>query len=1303
MIGQGSPIRWHISSDRAEPAQEGDRLRRLLVCALTIALFFSSISNGTAEEIVARLRLAWGTGNDSMQRWTGEITCEGGSFSDIQVLGTEADEAAAIRLEEARLAITPLVKRRFDGCDVTIRAPREAVLHVKLRSEQSPEPRVIEAPLGQIVDGQVSEPLDDFGSRFQAHRAPGDKLRVIPPSDSMVFAPNEHWNLRLQPDLAREVAAGPVLLNLELRAFRDSTVLWRASQRVTAQSAKELSFDINCPAKENVYRLSIEARSQDGFAEKIVPWQHAKVFASRVVEFVVIDPNAKLPVLTDNWQPVISIDPANPGWWERMPSWTQVSRLRGRPPGAIGNVRPVVRPLSAGSLVELPATRDGGDPYWQAFTLPVRDPDAPHLIEIEYPAGVEQHLSISIIEPDAAGRVTRPTVDSGVYCHETSDAEGSTVAVHRMVFWPHTRTPQLLLVNRHETQPAQFGKLRLLRHDDSTLEVDSTVETGGTRLIASYLSKPNLGSQFGAAEVLDSSSGLSVHGWKTFLDAARRYAQYLKLTGQNGALLTVAADGSGLYPSQVMQFSPKYDTGIQASAAQDPTRKDVLEMLLRIFDREGLQLVPTVQLCTPLPKIESQRNGSEPGTEGIELVNHAGLTFLQQFETTNGQTAYYNPLNETVQQEMTRVIAELAERYQHHRSLAGVAVQLSGRGYSMLPGPAWAVDDQTASMFSAETGIQLPSGENRFLERARTLVGPQQEPWRDWRCRRMAHLYEGFAKVLQAKRSDLRLLLTTEELFDGERQRQQLRESLNRPVQLASALQDYGLNLQQIDQLPQVTVLNPYRLNPSSSLQQQALDLQLSVESEQGTLVPEGTGNSLVYHLPSKTRLASFDSKSPYGADLTRLSLESVAVTAERSANKQLVRGLARGELETFVRGGTAPLLGQHDALRKTMKLLQALPPSETLSETVTHQPIVLKVYRHGESTTVLALNLSPWPLEATLPLTISQECQWLALEKSESGDPNADGMTSGTLSSGSHPWELAFDAHAMKAWRFSSSEVAVGEPQLAESSLAERQLQQLLDDISSRTGNLNIQRPYLELQNPGFELLQNDESIFGWQQRSGPPTAFTLAKGEARSGEVALRILSDVDGAVAIESHPMAMPATGELTVGVSVLVKELDDNTKLYIVLQDERDGSTYQQYAVLGAEQLQGEGWAPFEFPVSDVPLDNEGRVRVQFHLVGKGNVLIDDVELFDLRFDNARRGALVKRVFAARTALQEGRVVDCQRLLDSYWARHLLEYVPQMIEQPTSVAKQPVEPKEEPATEEESGFSDRLKGWVPGIWR
>jgi hypothetical protein len=1044
----------------------------------------------------------------------------------------------------------------------------------------------------------------------------------------------------------------------------------------------------------------------------LAPWNQAQVFASRDVEFVVIDPAAKLPPLVDQWLSVLSVDPANPSWWQRLPTWAQVSRLRGRPPGAVGNVRPVVRPGATGDLVELPPAPAEGDPYWQAYTLPVKEPGKPHLVEVEYPAGREQHLSISVIEPDAAGRVMSPSVDAGVFTAADSAAEGST-AVSRIVFWPRTRSPQLLLVNQHPSQPAQFGKLTLLQQDAAAAAPEATDQPSDERLVAGYLAAPDFAANFGAAEVRDEPSGLSIQGWSTFLEGAQRLAQYLKFSRYNGALLTVAADGSAIYPSRVLSPSPRYDTGIMASRAQDPTRKDVLEMLLRIFDREGLRLVPTLQLATPLPRLEELRVGQDSCTSGFAPVDHTGQTWLKRNAPSAGLAPYYNPLNETVQAEVSRLVEELTHRYGSHQSLAGVGLQLSSEGYGMLPGIAWGLDDDTMQKFTEDTHVELPAGDGaeRFYRRAEELVRTHRRQWQNWRSDKLAEFYSRLGENLTRERDDLQLVLTTENLFAGPLLQRRLREAVSGGVQLDQALRDHGLDLAKLDQQPQITVLGSYRLDSDSQVWRQALDLRQNAATEQGEYLPLNKERGvLVYHLPKSRRLASFDQLSPYGSGRTHLSLASQSLLSGATARRTLVTALAREDARVVVDGGLRLPLGQHAQVRDLLETIQQLPDVNSQVRAQAKQPLVMRVYRSEDSTTVLVLNESPWPLGVRLSLDSVGDCAWRSLGEFAGASSDQPVSRSGTLPGGAQLWEVELAPYDLKAWTFATGKLRIAEPLISLDELARSQLQRRIEEIESRTGNLNIQRPYLQLQNPGFEMQEAGERIFGWQTPGGAPGAVSLVSDEAHAGDRALRIKNEGAAGVAVESHLFPMPKTGQLVVGAFVKGRNVGPDAQLHIVLEDGQNGRGYLQYATLNAAQLAASDWTRYEFPVDDIPFEGGGQLRIRFQLFGRGEVLIDDVELYDLRFDSARRGALVKRVYAAKTALEENQFVDCQRLVDGYWSRYLVEFVPPVETGGASLAKQPPAPNPPDEAEEAKrelsesrGFGGRLRNWMPRLWR
>ena len=147
------------------------------------------------------------------------------------------------------------------------------------------------------------------------------------------------------------------------------------------------------------------------------------------------------------------------------------------------------------------------------------------------------------------------------------------------------------------------------------------------RLLAAYLDRPLIPENFSANECLDPWSGRSLDDWWTFYEGGTRLVEYLNHAGYNGLMLAVLADGSTIYPSTLLEPTPRYDTGAFFASAQDPVRKDVLEMLLRLFDREDLQLIPTVEFAAPLPELEAIRRAGGPDAEGIEWIGADGTAW----------------------------------------------------------------------------------------------------------------------------------------------------------------------------------------------------------------------------------------------------------------------------------------------------------------------------------------------------------------------------------------------------------------------------------------------------------------------------------------------------------------------------------------------------------------------------------------------------------------------------------------------------------------------------------------------------
>ena len=169
----------------------------------------------------------------------------------------------------------------------------------------------------------------------------------------------------------------------------------------------------------------------------------------------------------------------------------------------------------------------------------------------------------------------------------------------------------------------------------------------------------------------------------------------------------MVADGSAIYPSELLEPTPRYDTGVFFASGQDPVRKDVLEMLLRLFDREDLQLIPAVELAAPLPALEALRRRGPAGAAGTGM-DRAGRRDLDARPTP--PAAAWPPTTtcwiRACRTRCWRWCGSWSSATRRHPSFAGLALRLSADGYAQLPGPEWGMDDATIARFEHDTNLQ---------------------------------------------------------------------------------------------------------------------------------------------------------------------------------------------------------------------------------------------------------------------------------------------------------------------------------------------------------------------------------------------------------------------------------------------------------------------------------------------------------------------------------------------------------------------------------------------------------------------
>ncbi len=579
---------------------------------------------------------------------------------------------------------------------------------------------------------------------------------------------------------------------------------------------------------------------------------------------------------------------------------------------------------------------------WAMYPIPIRNVNEPHILEVEYLANDSQSLGISILEQSKNGGLDPISLDSGV--DRAEEVAGETaqerILTHRIVFWPKTELPLVLLSNQQEQRTASFGRIRLYR---ATGPFPRAFTDQSERLFAAYLHRPAIAENFGATRGIGDYFLSGATDWVTFFEGCNRFSDYLQSVGYNGAMISVSADGSTIYPSETAAPTPKYDSGVFLLEGEDPIRKDVVELVARIFDREKLTLIPAVDFNAPIPRLEERirrelqsrsengvANGSPAqfaGKSGYYWIDPTGKTLVQVRGTKSGRAPYYNMLHPVVQEEMLNHILELLVRYGNHSSFGGIAVQLSADGFAQLPEEFWGMDDYTIAQFQEETQTPIPSSaaENRFTQRYEYIRTHCLENWIRWRAKKVAAFYRKMNQMIVHFRPDAKLYLAGATMLDGERVQSTFYPTFVRRNDAAQTLLILGFDLNEFQNERSLVFMRPWKTSFSGQPTTIAAQLEMEQAELFAPLYRNGSASTpLFYNRNNVLSLPSFERKCPYQPSDTRFVFQ--AAPSAQQNRKRFVRELAKSDVRTCFDGGQFLSLGQEDALTDWIAVFRRLP-----------------------------------------------------------------------------------------------------------------------------------------------------------------------------------------------------------------------------------------------------------------------------------------------------------------------------------------------------------------------------------------
>lgn len=1314
MIGQGSPTTSH------RPSASLVDVAVRWSCQFALAVWLTVCFGAAAAGESMRVRIAWGGGAE--QLWQGRIALSEGTLAEPRCLGIEADEPGSMWLDEGRLLFRQRSPRTYDGVDLVLNAPLEARLQVELGLvDGAGPPTRVEIPLTELVDNLHNADLDNHGNRLLIRRMPDDKLRVTLKHDSLVFTPGEVLRFTLEPHLLN-TADRPLYPDLQNKVrITVALVVARSTQEVRRPEEFVLSVgepvgierEVRLPEQEGIYDLVITATNATVLRlpqPSRVPIAWTKPLAQRKIQVVVLRGEAPaMPVQTTvPAGSLVEIDPTNSKWWERLAKLPQWRRANWLWKGPLGNGHASIgHHAQLGAVAQLSPPRDRDEVPWEAYTLPIDDPGRPHILEVDYPSDVPQTMGISIVEPNAAGAVLPLGIDSGV--DQADELIGKAGPAqwnrHRIVFWPRTKAPLVLITNRRDREPAVYGKIRAYPVGERLPRAFSLQAAPSERLLAAYMDRPLFPENFSASETLGPMSELGVDDWVTFYEGSSRLVEYLHYAGYNGLMLGVLADGSTIYPSQLVQPTPRYDTGVFFETGQDPMRKDVLELLLRLFDRERLQLIPAVEFGAPLPQLETLVRAGGSQAAGLQWVGPEGQTWQEIYAPRRGMAPYYNVLDPRVQDAMLAVVRELATRYARHPSFGGLAIQLSSHGYAQLPGPEWGLDDATITRFEQDTRLRVPgAGPSRYAERAHFLLSSDAaRTWLEWRAEQLSRFYRRVQAEVTAARPNARIYLAGAHLFSGEEVERLLQPALPRRLNMAETLLRMGIDAGRYGPNESVVLLRPERISPQWSLAGQAVGLEIRQMPDvdryfQDLPVP----GSLFFHKPQETRLASFDAKSPFKPTYTWLATHAVPSGAQN--RRRFVHSLATLDAKAIFDGGWELPLGQEDSLRRLVATYRQLPAIrfQRLADqpgASSTQPVTIRFGTHANSTYVYLVNDAPFPSTVRLELSTTPHCRLEELSGQREVTPLVPGPN-GSL------WTVELGPYDLVGVRLTAPDVRLAQAQVSWPNEVQAALEARISELGNRAAVLRNPPPWEVLKNAGFESPPAaGAEIPGWAASRQPGASITLDSTQKREGLQAAKLSSQGPMATLI-SEPFDPPSTGRLMISVW-LRGGAAQPPPFRVALVGKHEGRDFVRFRQLSGDKanpaLFRAEWGdwPINVLVNDLPLEGLSQLQLRFDMLGPGEVWIDDVQLSSIAMDPKEWKHLLKLIAPADAKLDRGDVGDCLDLLEGYWPRFLVTHVPagrNPVSQrpPAARAPAPELPKE---PERAAGFMDRMKKYIP----
>ncbi len=594
---------WRTEANRLGNLRGRCASTRIYRCALIIALLavLLNVTRSTSEAAEprnVRLRVQWQ--DDHHAHCRGSIAIDQGKIVHLQNLSFDGLTTGGIFIASGNQKVSIEPRGVVDQAGIIIHAqlPDEATVSIELHGITPGEPQRLSVPLKEITEDPQSHALTAH-RRVWISRVAGDGLHVDLGQDFMLFEPGQKLPLVVSSNSSTLPRSTALRCQVSLAKARGGAVA--ANETIDVRTDEfgqfaKLQPNLMVPAEEGAYDLQVSIVQPQRF-------QRDRVVATHVTQICVVassavaspEPVANLPIDSDgDWQPVATFELTAPNlddnqWLrERIPNWVP-SSLQPEAPDVWANEVPQPRDLLGVKVHDLAAKA------WYLKQLTALTPGKPHLAVIQVPAAEAASLQVSIIEPDPSGNIQPIQIDTALVVQKPLIASPQQWVEQRIVFWPRTAQPILLLANHSphnsvavapvkilggpEHLPALTAAAKSFTNADpaNSSEPNSSDPIGSRgRSTLMYFEKPSIADAFGASLVKDPVNGANLHDWVTFHESATRMIEYLRWAGYNGAMITVSSEGGRFIPPLLWHRRVVMTQACSSRVVRTPSRKTCL-------------------------------------------------------------------------------------------------------------------------------------------------------------------------------------------------------------------------------------------------------------------------------------------------------------------------------------------------------------------------------------------------------------------------------------------------------------------------------------------------------------------------------------------------------------------------------------------------------------------------------------------------------------------------------------------------------------------------------------------------------